>query len=94
MKPTLDARVIAPDHVLAQELEGEAVLLNLQSERYYSLDDIGTRMWNTLTTAPSISAAHSALLEEYDVDAERLEQDLLDLVEKLVTDGLVELREA
>jgi coenzyme PQQ synthesis protein D (PqqD) len=94
MKPSLSTRVSAPDYVLVQELEGEAVLLNLEGERYYSLDDVGTRMWNVLTTAPSIGAAHGALLDEYQVDSERLEQDLLELVERLASDGLVELHDA
>lgn len=94
MKPTQSTRVTVPAHVLLQELEGEAVILSLQSDGYYSLDDVGTRMWNVVTTAPSIAAARDALLEEYEVDPARLEQELIELVERLAAEGLVQLSEA
>jgi hypothetical protein len=94
MKPSLTTRVTVPHHVLLQELKGEAVILSLQSDGYYSLDDVGTRMWNVVTTAPSIAAARDTLLEEYDVDPARLETELIELVEQLAAEGLVELGDA
>jgi hypothetical protein len=86
-------RALVPADVLVQELQGESVLLNVRSGRYFGLDDMGTRMWAALTTAETLQAARDGLLAEYDVDAERLEQDLRVLVEKLVENGLVELRD-
>lgn len=80
----------APD-VLMQELGGESVLLNLNSEAYYGLDDVGTRMWQVLTSSQSIQVAYENLLSEYDVEAERLRQDLQELIEKLVSHGLVQV---
>jgi hypothetical protein len=70
------------------------VILSLQSDGYYSLDDVGTRMWNVVTTTPSIAAARDALLEEYDVDPARLEQELIELVERLAAEGLVQFKDA
>jgi hypothetical protein len=92
MEITLAMRAVVPSDVLMQELQGESVLLNVQSGRYFGLDEVGTRMWAALTTAESLQAARYALLAEYDVDAERLERDLQALVEKLVEHGLVEVR--
>jgi hypothetical protein len=74
-----------------RELDGESVLLNLQSERYFGLDEVGTRMWVALSTSESIQTAYEDLLSEYDVDAEQLHQDLESLIEKLVEHGLVEV---
>ena len=82
-------RVQAAPDVLLSNVGGEAVLLNLNSERYFGLDEVGTRMWTVLTSAPSIQGAYHTLLAEYDVDRETLQQDLQDLVEKLVEHGLV-----
>jgi hypothetical protein len=85
-----DKGVAVPPGVQCQELDGESVFLNLNSGRYFGLDEVGTRMWQVLTTAPSIQAAYEVLLAEYDTEAERLRQDLGDLLEKLVSNGLVE----
>jgi hypothetical protein len=80
-----------PADVLIQELQGESVLLNVQTGRYFGLDEVGTRMWAVLTASGSLRAAFETLLAEYDVDEQQLQQDLRTLVEKLVEHGLLEL---
>jgi Coenzyme PQQ synthesis protein D (PqqD) len=84
-------RVTVPDGVLISNLQEESVILNLDSERYYGLDDVGTRMLSVLSTSNSIEAAYQLLLEEYDVDGEVLRRDLLSLVEQLVAQGLINI---
>lgn len=84
-------RVRVPDGVLISNLEDESVILNLESERYYGLDDVGTRMLSVLSTSNSIGAAYEQLREEYNVDGEVLRRDLLSLVEQLVAQGLINL---
>jgi hypothetical protein len=84
-------RVKVPDDVLISNLQDESVILNLDSERYFGLDSIGTRILSVLTTSDSIEAAYSTLVQEYDVDSDVLRQDLLALVENLVEQGLVQV---
>lgn len=66
-------------------------MLNLDSERYYGLDDVGTRILSVLTTSDSIEAAYETLVTEYDVDAHVLRQDLTDLIENLAKQGLIKI---
>ena len=82
-------RVKVPDDVLISNLQEESVILNLDSERYYGLDSVGTRMLSVLTTSNSIEAAYERLTAEYDVDREVLRKDLLELVENLIAQGLL-----
>ena len=56
-------RLVLPEDVLISNVEGESVLLNLNSERYFGLDEVGTRMLSVLTTSNSIQTAYEALLE-------------------------------
>lgn len=91
MSIRLTSRASVPSDVLIQELQGESVLLNLRTGRYFGLDQVGTRMWMALTTAESLQAACDSLLSEYEVEGERLQQDLRHLVEELVGHGLVEV---
>jgi hypothetical protein len=86
-----DARVSIPLDVLVSELAGEMVILNLNSESYFGLDEVGTRMWTALTTSQTIQAAYDSLLAEYDVSEEQLRDDLVELIDKLVKQGLVEV---
>jgi len=89
--PCLGSRISVPEHVLVQKLNEEVVLLHLASERYYSLDDVGTRMWETVTTEASVQEAFDILMSEYDVAPEQLERDLLDLLTQLAAHTLVEI---
>jgi len=88
-----DRITLAPD-VLIQELAGESVLLNLNSEEYFGLDDIGTRMITLLNQSDSVAIAQAQLLQEYEVEPEQLSQDLLDLIRNLQTHGLITITPA
>jgi len=91
---SFDSRVVAPEDVMFRELDGEAVLLNLDNEAYYGLDDVGTRIWELLTSSSSIEVALHRLLQEYDVDEVKLRADLEQLVGELVANGLVRVDDA
>ncbi len=54
-------RVVVQPDVLANVIDGEAVLLNLKSECYFGLDEVGTRMWQVLTESESVRVAYETL---------------------------------
>ena len=91
MSVPFNQRVKLPDDVLISDLEGESVILNLKSERYYGLDNVGTRFLSLLSTSESIEQAFEALLAEYDVEADTLRLDLTNLLVDLREQGLVEI---
>ena len=81
-------RLTIANDVIFRELDGETVLLNLDNESYFGLDEIGTRMWRLLTEGASIQQAYDRLLDEYEVEPEQLQSDLLDLIHQLIDSGL------
>lgn len=91
MSLSLHQKVSAVQNVLSSAIIEESVLLDLTKEKYFSLDDIGTRMWKVLLESESIGAAIDSLLQEYDVSRETLQSDVEELVEKLLAHGLVEV---
>lgn len=91
MRPTLADTATPSPEVLVQEVSGESVLLDLASETYFGLDEVGTRIWQLLREHGSLRAVYDAMLGEYDVEPARLEDDLLDHVGQLADAGLVAL---
>jgi len=83
------ARVRVPENVLLLQLEEESVLLHLDSEVYFGLDDVGTRMWTALTQSQTIGEAFERLAAEYDVRPAALRADLAGLIEHFVHKGLL-----
>lgn len=84
-------RAAVPAHVLVRVLDRESVLLNLETEQYFGLDETGTRMWQLVTSSANIDAAFQELLAEFDVEPELLRSNLLELMSRLVDSGLLQV---
>lgn len=87
---TTDRFKISSD-VLSQEVNGETVLLDLEGESYFGLNEVGTRIWQLLQSEQTVAEALDTLSDEYDVSREQLENDVSELLDKLAEAGLVEL---
>jgi hypothetical protein len=75
--------------VLCQKVAGEAVLLDLGSEQYFGLDEVGVRIWDLLVDQANLEEIEKTLISEYDADPKVIARDLRDLVQKLMDAGLV-----
>ncbi len=71
------------------DLQGESVILNLDSGVYYGLNNLGTRVWNLIQEPTEVQKVHESLLHEYDVEPERCERDLLAWLHRMAEAGLV-----
>jgi hypothetical protein len=90
MSISFDSTVsISPD-VMVRKVGEESVLLDLKTERYLGLDDVSARFWDLLTSGGSIQSAYETLLNEFEVDPDRLRKDVDDFVQELSELGLVE----
>ncbi len=81
---------ISPD-VLFRELAGEAVLLDLKSQRYFGLDPVGTRIWQLLDERGKTESVLQAMLDEFDVEEAELRRDIAAFIRELEAAGLIEL---
>ena len=85
--------VIAASEQISCPLGEESAILNLRNSVYYGLDPVGAHVWKLLREPKSVGELRDALLDEYDVEAGRCEQDLLELLEKMRGEGLIEVRD-
>ena len=88
---TLSQHVRRSDEVMAQEVGGETVLLDLASEQYFGLDPVGTRIWELLADAPPLENVHETLCAEFEAEPERIRDDLLALIRQFLDAGLVKV---
>lgn len=85
---TLATRLRRSDEVLFQNLDGQAVLLDLSGEAYFGLNEVGTRVWELLESTPLLSDVCARIQLEYEVDHEQAAEDLLGLASRLIESGL------
>ena len=75
--------------VIVTELDGEAVLLNLDTKLYFSLNATGVAIWKLLDEGLTLGQIGERLFQEFDVTPEKAQQCVLDLVGQLNDENLV-----
>lgn len=80
-----------PSSTLYRELQGESVLLQLDTGEYFGLDEVGTRVWQLIVEKGDLDAVEAAMRQEFDVDGAVLADDLRRLVDELAAKRLIEL---
>jgi hypothetical protein len=86
---SLDNRVTIHQDAVFRELDGEAVILQLEAGMYYGLDPVGTRLWQLIEAHGELRPVLDAALQEFDVSSDVLERDLIELVSGLAEKQLV-----
>ena len=70
-------------------LDGESILLNLSTGRYYTLNAVGSVVWDLSTGDRSLAHVVSTICDRFDVTVQQAQDDLLDLVVELSQEGLI-----
>ncbi len=79
-----------PSHTVFREIDGQAIALNLETGQYYTLNELGTRIWALLQQEDSIAGIVRAIEAEYEVTREQARTDLEVFLKDLQQNGLVE----
>ncbi|HVJ67196.1 MAG TPA: PqqD family protein [Caulifigura sp.] len=87
----LTQRFVKSRAVLAQDLlEGDSVLLHVDSGQYFGLDPVGNEAWKVLSTGATLEDTRDQLLQKFDVSPDQLLSDLTALIDELKANGLLE----
>jgi hypothetical protein len=87
----LDRTILRPNpDVQGTSMEGGTVLLELSTGRYYTLNRLGSVIWEHCIGHSTISDIHAVLCDRFEVASERALDDLVALVHHLVQEGLLQ----
>ena len=81
--------VVQSTDVLVTKVDGETMMVRIKNRMYYGLDDVGSRIWELMTTPLQVSQVIDTLMEEYDVEREKCQGNTLDLLNQLYEEGLI-----
>ena len=85
----MTASVLPHPDVVARRLDDSVVLVNLDSNRIFTLNATGSRIWELLVGGHGPEEIQMVLEQEFDVDREQIEVELTSLVDELLSEGLV-----
>ena len=87
-------RYVKDPSVVYREIAGEAILVPIRRnlvdmQSIYTLDNVGADIWKLIDGERTLAEIRETLLEEYDVDASALTQDLDEFIDQLVAVGAI-----
>ena len=85
----MDSTIVVVKEQMSCGLDDEAVILSLKKGVYYSLNPCGNRIWSLIQKPVKVGKIRDILLEEFDIDKETCEEDLLSLLSVMEKEGLV-----
>jgi hypothetical protein len=91
-KLSSESVVVVTKDQLTADVGEEFVILNMKNEVYYGLQGVGVRVWQLMQKPQRVADLRDVLLEEFDVEPARCERDLLELLAKLLSEGMIELQ--
>ena len=89
MTPAERRRWRISDAAVVRDLDGESVILNVQSGIYFGLDRIGTRIWQLIDELGDLDSIVRVMEEEYDAERDVLRADVEALIEALLEKRLI-----
>lgn len=88
-KLELTDRIIRREDISTTIIDGELGMMSEKKGKYYTLDFIGTRVWELIEQPLAVEELVILLMKEYDVDRVTCEVDLLELLDKLIKEELI-----
>lgn len=89
----MDGSITAIDEQASSDLGNEAVILNLKSGIYYGLNEVGARIWQLLQQPQTVLSIRDKILDEFEIDPETCQQDVLAILQDLKMAELIRLED-
>lgn len=83
-------KIVINRKIVWREVDGEAVILNVDSSHYYTLNETGTRIWKMLKSGDSVSDIAALLSDEYGVSESKVKNDVNKLIDSLKNEKIVQ----
>ena len=80
---TINNTISRSDNFVFNEVDGELVMMNIETGAYASMNETGKSIWTMLDEPKTIDSVIITLMEEYEIDRAACEADVLPFIENL-----------
>lgn len=88
---SLESKIIIPETLLLQKIDEETILLDINTQEYFSLNELGGIIWELLSKKNNLNEIKSELLSSFDIEEKQIENDILNFINALIEKGLIEI---
>ncbi len=90
----LNLKIGRNSEILANQVDGELVMMSIENGKYYGMNPTGNLIWNLLETETVIADLLSTLATRFSLTEEKCKSDVLPFVEKLVSEKILVISES
>jgi len=75
--------------IIGSTIDGETVMMSVENGKYYGVNQIGSSIWNLIEEPMRLDAICQALQEEYEIDSETCEKEVIAFLHDLEKNNIV-----
>ncbi|MBP2312720.1 PqqD family peptide modification chaperone [Azospirillum soli] len=87
----IESRVVAAPNLLLTEIDGETVMMEVESGQYFNLDAVGSHIWRELAAPVEVAVLCRRLEDEYEASPERIRDDVLRFLNQMLDKRLIRI---
>jgi len=85
----MDTIIVQTKGLISADMDNEKVMMSIEQGKYYGLDAVGSYIWELLVQPVSVKQIIARLLEEYEVEANTCQKDVLAFLNKMHAKGVI-----
>ena len=87
----INSKITLSKNVFAQEIDEETIILDSETQEYFSINEIGKVIWSLIEEKKNLEEIKAEMLDMYEVPEEQLEKDVLNFLQALEQKGLIKI---
>ena len=87
----IKSKITLSKNVFAQEIDEETIILDSETQEYFSINEIGKVIWSLIEEKKNLEEIKAEMLDMYEVPEEQIEKDLLNFIQALEQQGLIKI---
>lgn len=87
----IKSKITLSKNVFAQEIDEETIILDSETQEYFSINEIGKVIWSLIEEKKNLEEIKAEMLDMYEVPQEQIEKDLLNFIQALEQKGLIKV---
>lgn len=80
---------VPSDNIAWREVNQEIIILNMKSGEYFTLNDVGQKVWLFIINGSCVADIKKNLISEFDVSEEHAESDIESFIQGLIEEGVL-----
>lgn len=88
---SLDTIVIRKKDLEATDMDGELVMMDINKGKYFSMNSVGSRIWELIEKEIAVNKVISILLDEFEVDEKTCTDTVLDFLKGIYNEDLISI---